>query len=330
MTKLLKGKQVFVDTTEFSDAHFNVRNPSFAEFRKLCEDRQLTFLTTDITKREIKAGIKSVADQARQRITDAAKAIHSLQEPEVPAMTALVAKLEQEVFSDAWSTALDEFFVKCHALTLPIPPTAIPSVLDLYFERRPPFGAKSKKAEFPDAFVLQALEAAIRPNGDCLYVISNDSDFEAACNGHSKLIHMKSLSRLLGLVHGHDAAVKQIHKTIQKNRKVIEAKLEDILKSLPPELRDAEGAVRINSIRLDDIFDELIVSCDGETAAVDFVCNAEVDALLEFASSQDLPEFRSVNREEVINITLVFQFDPQNADFFEVLEIWSPAALSFW
>ena len=330
MSKLLKGKQVFVDTTEFSDAHFNVRNPSFNEFRKLCEEGQLAFLTTDITKREIKAGIKSVADKARQRIADAADAIHSLQEPEVPAMTTFVAKLEQGVFSDAWSKALDEFFEKCSAVTLPIPPTAIPPVLDRYFERRPPFGGKNKKSEFPDAFVLQALQAAIRPNGDCLYIISNDADFEEACKGHPKLIHLKSLSRLLNRVHEHDAAVKQVRKTIQENRKDIEAKLEGILKSLPPELRDAEGAVQLNSIRLDDIFEELIVSCDGETAAVDFVCNAEVEAVLEFASSQDLPEFRSVNREEVINITLVFQYDPKNAKAFEVLEIWSPAALSFW
>lgn len=72
------------------------------------------------------------------------------------------------------------------------------------------------------------------------------------------------------------------------------------------------------------------MSCDGETAAVDFVCLVEVDALLEFASSQEcLPEFKSLNRMDGISITLVFRFDPKDASTFEVLEVWSPAALSF-
>ena len=58
MTKLLKGKHVFLDTTEFSHVRFDVGNPAFTEFRRLCRKRQFVLLTTDITKREVEAGMK--------------------------------------------------------------------------------------------------------------------------------------------------------------------------------------------------------------------------------------------------------------------------------
>lgn len=255
MAKLLKGKRVFVDTTEFSAAHFNMQNPSFVEFAKLCGKRQMVLLTTDITKREIDAGVRFCAEKALQTIAEAAKVVDALQEPEVPAVKALAGKLTSAKFLGAWSKGVEDFFKECHAVTLAMPPNAASKVFDLYFGRQPPFGGKNKKAEFPDAFVLQALQAAIRPNDDSLYVISDDSDFEKACQGNPKLVHLKSLSRLLNLVHEHDIAVKQVRATIDKNFNVIKKKLEAILKSLPPGLRDAEGTVTLNSIRLDDVLD---------------------------------------------------------------------------
>jgi hypothetical protein len=330
MTKLLKGKRVFVDTTEFSAAHFNMQNPSFAELRQLCEKRELTLLTTDITKREVQAGIKLLSDKAHQTVSAAVQASNALQEfGTAAAVKALADKLKPTNFFNTCCQAIEKFFNECRAVSLPIPPDAMSKVLDLYFDRRPPFGGGNKKAEFPDAFVLQTLQAAIRPNEDCLYVVSGDSDFGAACQGNLKLVNLKTLSHFLDLVHEHDAASTQVNRTIRKNLKGIEKELESILKSLPPELRDAEGTVTLTSLRLDDILDTLIVSCDGETAAVDFVSQAEVDAVLEFVSpSDDLPEFRNVKRIEIINVTLVFRFDPKDASVFEVLEIWAPSALS--
>lgn len=330
MAKLLKGKRVFLDTTEFSDARFDMCNPAFTEFLRLCKKRQLVLLTTDITRREIKVGIKLLAEKAHQTVRDAAQAIHNLQEPEVSSVKDLARKLKPSAFSDVWSLAVEGFFSECPAVILPMPRTAIEEVFDLYFERQPPF-CGSKKAEFPDAFVLQAIEAAANRSDDCIYVISNDSDFEAACQGSPKLVHLKSLSHLLDRVHEHDAAARQVNETIQKNFKRIKKELEKILKSLPPELRDAKGTATLNSVCLDDVLDTLIASCDGGIAAVDFVCHVAIKALVELAPEpENLQEYRGIDQLEVISITLVFRFDPQDTNMFEVLEIWAPTALSIY
>lgn len=331
MSNLLKGKRVFVDTTEFSTAQFSMQSPVFVELARLCRSGRVVLLTTDITRREIEAGVRNFANRAIQTVYEAAKVADVLVEPEALAVKSLERKLTHEDLLERLSKGVDSFFKECQVVTLAIPPDAATQVFDLYFGRHPPFGGNNKKMEFPDAFVLQALKAAIDPHDEVLYLVSADSDLEKACQGVSKLEHLISLSRLMDLIHRHDAAVKQINATVKRNLALIEARLESILKSLPPDVRDAEGSVTLHSVELSDVLDTLIVSCESDTAAVEFVLLVEIDALLESVSSPgDGPDFRNVHDMRAVSISLVFRFKAEDDSFFEVLEVWTPGSLSFW
>lgn len=113
MGKLLKATRVFVDTNEFSVARFDMRDPSFTELRKLCENRQLILLTRDITRREIEAGIKLHAAKAPQSIMCAAQPVHLRKETQAPTVGSLGEKSQATVFADARSRAVEGYFRAC-------------------------------------------------------------------------------------------------------------------------------------------------------------------------------------------------------------------------
>jgi hypothetical protein len=330
MSKLLNGKRVFVDTQVFRAARFAVSTPSFAKLRELCETQKLTLLTTEITRREIDAQIPEVAAEISKVLKKAAEFVSLLHQPGIVVFGVPVNNLTMDELINALAKQINDFFEKCHVEQVKLPQTALATVLDLYFERKPPFGAGKKKAEFPDAFVLEALKSKAGLNDESVYVVSGDLDFADACKLHPHLEHVETLSHFLDRYNAHADTIKQVHATVKRNFKQIEKKLQDIIKSLPGELRDHAGFVQLNAVQLADILDTLVVSCDGPTASVEFVCHVDVKASLEISDPTDTqPDFRNVDQMEVVNITLEFKFDPANDEVFEVQTYWSPMSLSF-
>jgi hypothetical protein len=331
MNHLLKGEKVFIDTTEFSDKGFDLKNPAFAEFLKLCKNGQLRLLTTEITKREIEQGIKIIAEKSCDAIKQAGDAARILKIPEAAFIKELSEKLKPADFAKKNQIEMEEFFRECKAVTLFPRADAIGKVFELYFDRKAPFGSGKKKAEFPDAFVLQALDAVPTPNHEVVYVISRDEDIKSACSPKNpSLQHVQSLDHLLNLVNRHEFFVKKIRATVETHREGIMQKLKDILESLPCELRGHPGSVHLNTLHLDDVAEDLIVSCDGNKASVAFPCFVDIDAVLELFTSPDEPfAYRGVAKRDVITITLEFNFDPKNTCAFEVKSYWAPSALVF-
>jgi hypothetical protein len=329
MSKLLKGKRVFVDTQVFRQARFAVSTPSFAKLCELCEARKLNLLTTEITRREIDANIFEVASEIQKALRKAADIITSLGQPEILIFGIPANKLTEDDLVKVLAKQVNDFFEKSQVEQVELPRNTLATVIDLYFKKQPPFSAK-KKSEFPDAFVLEALKSKAGINDEIVYVVSDDPDFANACNQPSHLECIETLPHFLDRYNAHADTINQVHATVKKNFKQIEKQLQDILESLPGELRNRSGFVQLNSVQLADILDTLVVSCDEPTASVEFVCHAEVKASLEIPDSTDAqPAFREIDQMDVVNITLEFKFDPANADVFEVEKYWAPTSLCF-
>ncbi|MGO8837059.1 MAG: PIN domain-containing protein [Limisphaerales bacterium] len=329
MSKLLKGKRVFVDTQVFREARFAVSNPAFAKLRELCEARKLTLLTTDITRREINANIVEVASEIQKTLRKAAGIITSLGQPDIIVFGIPTNKLTEDDLVKALAKQVNDYFEKCQVEQVELPRTTLATVIDLYFKKQPPFSDK-KKSEFPDAFVLEALKSKAGINDEIVYVVSKDPDLANACKQHPYLECIETLPHFLDRYNAHADTINQVHATVKKNFKQIEKQLQDILESLPGELQDRSGFVQLNSVQLADILDTLVVSCDGPTASVGFVCHVEVKASLKVTDSTDAhSDFREIDQMEVVNITLEFKFDPANADVFEVETYWAPTSLCF-
>lgn len=113
MSKLLKGKRVFVDTQVFRQARFAVSNPSFTKLRELCEARKLNLLTTEITRREIDANIFEVAAEIQKTLRKAAGIITSLGQPDIIVLGIPANKLTEDDLVKALSRQVNDFFEKC-------------------------------------------------------------------------------------------------------------------------------------------------------------------------------------------------------------------------
>ena len=68
----------------------------------------------------------------------------------------------------------------------------IEDIITWYFNKEPPF-TESKKSEFPDAFIISALDQYHRQHYSNIAVISRDNDFKEACQIRSYLKHFESI-----------------------------------------------------------------------------------------------------------------------------------------
>jgi hypothetical protein len=331
MSKLLKGKRVFIDTQVFRKARFAVSAPAFAKLGQLCKDGEVILVTTAITRREINAQITEAASEFRSTLAKAGGIAISLGQPDIVISDVPATKISEQQVSLTFNRLVDSFFEECAAEHLELPKSALQTVIDLYFDKKPPFGPGKKKAEFPDALVLEALKAKAGVNGEDLYIISEDSDFVNACKEYAHLEVLPSLSHFLDRYNAHVEAVNQVRATLKHNATRIDEKLDSILNALPGELLDCSGTVEFESRKIVDVLDSLVISCEEIHASVEFVCFIEADAWLEIHPSGGgaSPEYRRAEKRQSISITLEFRFDPKDPTIFELEKYWAPQVLSF-
>jgi hypothetical protein len=60
-------------------------------------------------------------------------------------------------------------------------------------------GHRKKKDEFPDGFVLTALEGWCEDRKQALYVVSSDGVMQSACDENGPLFHLKSIGEFVDL-----------------------------------------------------------------------------------------------------------------------------------
>jgi hypothetical protein len=92
-----------------------------------------------------------------------------------------------------WSSFKEHFVVE----KLPIVGN-LEDVVDWYFEIRPPFSEKKgKQKEFPDAFIISALDLYHKQHHANVAVISGDSDFSQACASRRYVVHFPDIEKYI-------------------------------------------------------------------------------------------------------------------------------------
>jgi hypothetical protein len=331
MSKLLKGKRVFIDTQVFRKARFAVTGPAFVKLCQLCKAEEIMLVTTDITRREIDAQIDETALEFRSALGKAGAITVALGQPDFLISGIPATKITEVEVYKAFKDLVDTFFKESAAEVLEVPKTALPTVFNLFFEKKPPFGFGKKKAEFPDAFVLEALKQKAGNNKEVLYAISEDPDFADACKECPRLEVLPSLPHFLDRYNAHAEAEGQVRATLKGNSARVDETLKDILKNVPGDMTDCRGTVEFESKTIIDVLDSLLISCDDAHASVEFVCFIEAAAWLKILPSggDTPPEYRRGEIRQAINITLQFRFNPKDPSVFEVETYWAPQSLIF-
>ena len=92
-----------------------------------------------------------------------------------------------------WETFKEHFRVE----ELPLVERNLKEVVDWYFKKEPPFSNPKKPKEFPDAFILSALELYHKEHKSNIAVVSGDGDFYKACTLRRFIVHFFSLDEYI-------------------------------------------------------------------------------------------------------------------------------------
>ena len=171
----LRTRFVFIDTQALRKARFDWGGRLLSKLAEFAKEGHLRLLVPAVTVKEVESQLKEVSLEAHAALMKhrpileqlgASVAVDSMKD-EAKALSALVAAFEQ-------------FRASTKAVDVPLIGD-IKTVLDDYFDRRPPFSAK-KKHEFPDAISIASIRAWCEQDRQTAYVVSEDPDLRSCCS----------------------------------------------------------------------------------------------------------------------------------------------------
>jgi len=113
------------------------------------------------------------------------------------AVHGIFEELTVEAVEDRLCRNFDEFLHGDNVEHVTIENVSASIVFDMYFNLRAPFANGEKRKEFPDAYVLLALDALSRTRGWPIHIITKDKDMFRFSETHSNLICSESIDVLM-------------------------------------------------------------------------------------------------------------------------------------
>jgi hypothetical protein len=208
----------------------------------------LELVTTSITRGEVEANIT-------QRVTEAMGAIKHLRKEHYvlrnfSEFEGVFADTKGEALSDRHKAAFAEFLKVANVTDVDVDLAKPSSVFSDYFDRKAPFGSEKSKAEFPDAFVVAALQAWCEAENEEMYVVSGDEPMRQASAAATRLHPLDSLDALFRIINaGHQG--KFVQQAIKTHRS-------RVIDRLKPELDPSRFFVggtdgEVNDVEIGDI-----------------------------------------------------------------------------
>ena len=207
----LRSRLVFIDTCCFVSKHFNFGRNSLGRTETYIDEGKIHLLMPDITKSEIENKIKEKAQEAHLALKNLFTKENSIKimtvadglpysgDPQIPTTDNIYNKINDK-FKD---------FISYPNVEIVSTEFVNPKIIfNNYFNALPPFDKESKKHEFPDAFVLEAINNISRSRNHDLYVISSDPDLISYTKLHDNLIHLKNINDLNNLIILNDEELK--------------------------------------------------------------------------------------------------------------------------
>lgn len=242
----LATREVFLDTEAFRRVEFDVAHPTIVALFKHVDEGRLKLHITDITLREILKQMLQMADRLVGEVNGARDALRTWKS-RVPEGLAREhgldgPKLGNEYFT-RFRASLRAHQTTEHAATAR---SALP-IFMAYFERKAPFDGKDYK-EFPDAFVLDALEGWSEAEDTRMYVVTHDQAMLRAATASPRLLPIENLADLLASVtadHAPDVedavgAVVELPEFISGLETEVDGKLGDVGTIYMGDLSDGE------------------------------------------------------------------------------------------
>lgn len=237
----LKTNYVFLDTQVYVEHRLDWSARAMGKLVEFAKANVLKLLITNITKREVRSYFRKMAAEAQSSLEKHRLVLKQLNlETSINDLDASTKTL----FSQ-FEKSLKEARVKEIST-----PTDAQSILNDYFDRRPPFGEGKKKAEFPDAFVVAGLKNWCSSTGNSIYVVSRDSDLLDCCDPGGPLIHLPTIADLLSLAFVRSELRLKLVKALRSS-KHLERRIEEQITT--GRIESADSDIELEDITVDTV-----------------------------------------------------------------------------
>lgn len=192
-TKPLETRHAFLDTEVYHKLKHNPANRALTLLAGHIAEHRVALHVTDITLAEIRRQIAEEVEQTRIALARIEKDLTRWRFTDggiaaTPTLSAATA--------DALFAALRSFLTgECRAQSHDAMAHPTADVFADYFDRKPPFDKGDK--EFPDAFMLKTLDAWCGPNGERMYVVTQDKAMQRYVTNSQNLLLLPSIDDLL-------------------------------------------------------------------------------------------------------------------------------------
>lgn len=328
----METRNIFIDTSIFIAQNYSYSGSVFDNLARLAKAKQANIFLSDITIREIEAHIEEDINKAVNASAKFKKDARVLRNISSSPYAEFFQEIDVGSVLDNLKRQLEDFIQDIDAETLSTSEVPIGEVFDKYFDRKPPFGDGKKKAEFPDAFVVQALETWCEDNNEVMYAASTDPDFNSYCKYSEKLIGIDKLAEFISLVEFHDEVLAPaIRDLVDNNTSTIEDAISDSFLDQDFWIDDQDGDVNEVRVKSMEVTDMLLLEVGQNAAIVQLGVSAKFEADLTYDDlatasydSEDkvlLPWRKideTVDREEDFTATLHLLHDVEEPDYFEI------------
>jgi predicted nucleic acid-binding protein len=166
MNKRLKTSHVFIDTEVFISANFKFSSGRLKKVKDLLVANKITIHLTDITIKEVESNIEKAVSNLNSLIKDfqnKAKIIQNIEPYDIlfsydSSKVLESIKADFSKFLKSWQAKDSYTYIAPCINVISINAVSIESIFEKYFTQKAPFKDGKKKNEFPDAFVIAALE----------------------------------------------------------------------------------------------------------------------------------------------------------------------------
>lgn len=180
---------VIVDTSAYHNVQYDFEGvlnsivPALQEFLKV---NNITLLTHPILENEI---LKHISESELLKKFDNLKDSLGKYTKQLGLIGLSLEEIAEKISTLNLEQTLVEDFTKYYKEANSLPYVDPGDVFDDYFQEKAPFDCKTKKCEFPDAFVLKGIEVYCADNPDSrVMVISNDPDWGRVLNGNAQVV----------------------------------------------------------------------------------------------------------------------------------------------
>ena len=169
---------ITIDTTIFRMNGFQFGHGMLRQLEQF-KNSSIDFVISEIVLKEIKRALCKQVEESKQELDKSIKQSSKIGALS-PSTTRKLQKISNAIKSseDIVSNLVQKFLKSTGAVTIPAALATTETLIDIYFNAKPPFRESGKKKnEFPDAIALLSIESWARSSKKKVLAISEDTDW---------------------------------------------------------------------------------------------------------------------------------------------------------